>query len=159
MDPLQTGVRQMAGVVIDLDGSIFIQLAIVALVYVILRKLVFEPYLATLDAREAKTDRTREEAIKLKAEADALEQRYETSLADARDKAISARATLRAEGNKRREEVLGQARRVSNAKLDAARAAVDAQYEGVRTDLKNRVDEIAGLVVDKVLGDSPRAGS
>lgn len=158
MDPLLTGVRQMAGVVIDLDGSFFIQLAIVALVYVVLRKLVFEPYLATLDAREAKTIRTREEATDLRAEAEALEQRYETALADARDKAISARADLRAQGTKRREEVLGQARRVSTAKVDAARAAVDAQFEGARTDLKGRVDEIASLVVDKVLGDSPSAG-
>jgi len=148
----------MAGVVIDLDGSFFIQLVIVALVYVVLRKLVFEPYLATLDAREAKTVRTRGEATDLRAEAEALEQRYEAKLAEARDTAVSARASLRAEGNKRRDEVLGQAKRVSTAKIDAARAAVDAQYEGVRTDLKGRVDEIAALVVDKVLGDTPSAG-
>lgn len=158
MDPLQTTIRQMAGVIIDLDGSMFIQLAIIALVYLVLRKLVFKPYLATLDARETKTDQTRDRATALKTEAQALAERYERELAAARDKAISTRQTLRAEGTLRREQLIGEAHRVANAKMSAAQAAIDAQYEGARADLGTRVDEIAGLVVDKVLGEAPRQG-
>lgn len=159
MDPLQTTVRQMAGVVIDLDGSMFIQLAIIALVYLVLRQLVFKPYLATLDARETKTDQTRARAEAIKAEARALAERYERDLAAAREKAITARQTLRAEGTLRREQLIGEAHRVAHAKMSAAQAAIDAQYEGARADLKTHVDEIAARVVDKVLGDAPRQGN
>ncbi len=152
MDPLQITVRSMGGVIIDLDGSFFIQLAIVLLVMAVLRQLVFKPYLDSLEAREAKTDRTREEAEAVKARADALAERYEATLSEARQKAVDARQSLRDDGNARRDEAIGEARRVANAKMDAARAAIDAQYEGVRSDLKGRVDELSELIVDKVLG-------
>lgn len=152
MDPLQITVFSMGGVIIDLDGSFFIQLAIVLLVMAVLRQLVFKPYLDSIEARDAKTLRTREEADAVKARAVALAERYETTLADARQKATDARQKLRAEGTSRRDEVIGEAKRVSNAKMDAARAAIDAQYEGVREDLKGRVDELSGLIADKVLG-------
>lgn len=152
MDPLQITVRSMGGVIIDLDGSIFIQLAIVLLLMAALRQLVFKPYLETLENREKKTDRAREEARAVQARAEALAERYEAKLAEARASAVEARQAMRTEGNARREEALGEARRVSAAKMGAARAAIDAQYEGVRSDLKNRVDELAELVVDKVMG-------
>lgn len=152
MDPLQITVRSMGGVIIDLDGSIFIQLAIVLLLMAALRQLVFKPYLETLENREKKTDRAREEARAVQARAEALAERYEAKLAEARATAVEARQAMRTEGNARREEALGEARRVSAAKMGAARAAIDAQYEGVRSDLKNRVDELAELVVDKVMG-------
>lgn len=152
MDPLQITVFSMGGVIIDLDGSFFIQLAIVLLVMAALRQLVFKPYLDAIEARDAKTDRTREEAEAVRARAEALAERYEATLADARQKASDARLALRAEGSARRDQVLGEAKRVSTAKMDAARAAIDAQYEGVREDLKGRVDELSGLVVDKILG-------
>lgn len=152
MDPLQITVRSMGGVIIDLDGSFFIQLAIVLLVMAVLRQLVFKPYLDSLEAREAKTDRTREEAEAVKARADALAERYEATLTEARQKAVDARQSLRDDGNVRRDQAIGEARRVANAKMDAARAAIDAQYEGVRSDLKGRVDELSELIVDKVLG-------
>lgn len=158
MDPLQTTIHSMAGVVIDLDGSIFIQLVIIALVYFVLRALVFRPYLATLDARETKTHQTRERATQLQTSARALEARYETELATARDKAVTTRQTLRAEGTLRREQLIGEARRISTAKMDAAHAAIDAQYEGARADLKTQVDPIAALIVDKVLAETPRQG-
>lgn len=158
MDPLQTTIHSMAGVVIDLDGSIFIQLVIIALVFFVLRALVFRPYLATLDARETKTLQTRERATQLQIKARALEARYETELATARDKAVTTRQTLRAEGTLRREQFIAEARRISTAKMDAAHAAIDAQYEGARADLKTQVDQIAGLIVDKVLAETPRQG-
>lgn len=152
MDPLHITVFSMGGVVIDLDGSFFIQLAIVLLVMAALRQLVFKPYLDSLEAREAKTDRTRAEAEAVKARAEALAERYNDTLSEARHKAIEARQALRDEGNTRRDQTLGEARRVANAKMEATRAAIDAQYEGVREDLKGRVDELSERIVDKVLG-------
>lgn len=153
MDPLQTTVRSMGGVIIDLDGSFFIQLAIVLLVMAVLKQLIFTPYLNTLEAREKKTDRTRDEAEKLTTRATALAERYEADLATARARATESRAALRAEGSARRDQAIGEARRVAVAKMDATRAAIDAQYDGARADLKTRVDELSGLIVDKVLGE------
>lgn len=159
MDPLQTTVRSMGGVIIDLYGSFFIQLAIVLLVMAVLKQLIFEPYLATLEAREKKTDRTREDAEAIKARAEALAEQYATDLATARSRATEARQVLRTDGAARREQVIGEARRVATAKMSAAHAAIDAQYEGARGDLKTQVSEIAGLVVDKVIGDHGRGGA
>lgn len=152
MDPLQIPVRSMGSVTIDLDGSFFIQLVIFLVAMAVLRKLVFEPYLAALDARESKTVRTSEAAAELQARADALAQQYEADLAAAREKATDARKALRSEGLAQRESLLKGARTVSSDKIDAARAAVEAEYDGARAELSKQVDELATMIADRVLG-------
>lgn len=152
MDPLQIPVRSMGSVTIDLDGSFFIQLVIFLVAMAVLRKLVFEPYLAALDARESKTVRTSEAAAELQARADALSAQYEADLAAAREKATEARKTLRSQGLEQRETLLTEARGVSSAKMAAAQAAIDAQYDGARVELSKQVDELATMIADRVLG-------
>ncbi|MCA9539450.1 MAG: ATP synthase F0 subunit B [Myxococcales bacterium] len=152
MDPLQTSIQPMASVVIDLDYSAFIQLAIVLLLMVVLKRLIFNPYLQTVEARDRKTESTRREAAELRAKADALAARYEKAFTEARAKATEARQDLRSAGLVRRDEALGEARQVASAKVDAARASVDAQFEGARRELTGHVDALAGLVVEKIIG-------
>ena len=121
---------------------------------VVLRALVFRPYLDNLDARAARTSETREGATSLRARADALASRYEEALAGARAEGLAERGGLRTAGQSHKDEVVTQARADASKTLEAGRTKVEADVGRAREALLTQVDDIARMVAEKVLGRS-----
>ena len=80
MDSMQNTINYMGGVSLDLDLTVFIQLLLVVLLMLILKRWVFKPYLSALDERAKRTSATRASAEQLQEEADDIATRYETAL-------------------------------------------------------------------------------
>jgi F-type H+-transporting ATPase subunit b len=139
-------------VVIDIDASIVIQFALILFLWFTLNKLVFQPYLATSQARQAKTDDTRAEALKLRARVDALHVEHKARWSAARDEADAARAVLRDAGAREREALVSAARAQSRKTVEAGNARVAEQLKAAQGEVGARTAEIAQAVVDKILG-------
>ncbi|MCB9534737.1 MAG: ATP synthase F0 subunit B [Myxococcales bacterium] len=152
MDPLQNSLRTMGGVVIDLDYSFVIQLGIVLVLMVLLKQLIFEPYLKSIVARDARTDEARDDADALRKRAAELSDRYAAGLHDAREAAFEARQALRITGAAEKEAVVTEARQDAARTLEEGHTQAATQFEAARTKLLAQVDDIARLVVEKVLG-------
>ncbi len=152
MDPVQVSLTAMASVSIDVDKTFFVQLGIVLLLMAVLKKLIFEPYLATLDAREAKTVRARAEADDLRSRAATLEGQYRSRIETARDEGLLARRQLRLEGAAHKDEVIGATRAETNAAMAAAQEKLDEEVSQTRNGLLAQVDDLTRQVVEKVLG-------
>ena len=142
----------MAGVNLDLDLTLFIQLGIVLVLMFVLQSLVFDPYLKAVDARGAKTTETREQADSLKSEADALAARYSESLADARNRALETKQALRAEGLKAKDEALSKAKASANATIQEAQTTIAAAVDAERPQLDAQVDALSKIVVERIIG-------
>lgn len=140
------------GVVIDIDASIVIQFALILFLWATLNKLVFQPYLATAQARQARTEDTRLEAQRLSERARALANEHQNRWTVARDSAASARNALRDAGAVRREAALVAARSEGREAMDDARVSIDAQVLAARAELNIRATEVAQAVVEKILG-------
>ncbi len=140
------------GVTLDLDNSLFIQLAIFIAVYLVLKRLVFVPYLASLDARAAKTTDAAADAKAIKARAEALQARYKTGTVDAAARAQAERQALRVDGMAQKEAAIAQAREKTNAEGQQARADIESQIGTARAALLGQVDDLSQLVVEKVMG-------
>ena len=152
MDPLQKSLHFMAGVNLDLDLTVVIQFVVVLVLMFVFKRLVFDPYLTTLDERDRKTVGTRTEADALRAEAEALVERYEASLADARATAVEAKRVLRAEGVDEKDRSLSAARKEATKTVEAAQTAIAAQVASERDEMDAQVDVLATMVVEKVIG-------
>ena len=152
MDPIHLSLSQMATV--DLDNSFFIQLVLVLGLMVALKALIFRPFLDSIEAREKKTSETQRNAAELKARSEELETRYKHDITAARERAVIARHTLRAESNSHREEVVGAARVSASAMMKDAQKDIDAQFGTARTELLGQVDELSVSIAEKVLGRS-----
>lgn len=143
---------QQSAVTLDLDHSFFFQLAIVLLLMAVLNKLVFKPFLRSVEARDAKTTHMRAEAAALRGKAESLRAQYDESLSAARKEANSARRALRVEG------IDDKDGRIKTARVDATRvqsdaeAQMQAQFDVAREQLLTQVDGISRQVVEKVLG-------
>jgi F-type H+-transporting ATPase subunit b len=142
----------MAGVSLDLDFTLVIQGVIVVVLMFLLKKLIFGPYLETVDERERQTESTRNEADSLRTQAEETSQKYEASLESARARAAALRQGLRLEGVEAKEESIVSARRDANEVMASAQAEIGTQVEAARTALSAEVETLSKLVVEKVIG-------
>lgn len=151
---LESSLSAMASVSLDVDATLLFQLGLILVLTVLLRALIFRPYLANLDARTTRTDDTRRDAAALRTKADELAQRYDAAVASARSTGLGERGGLRTEGQANKDEAVGRARADATKTLEAGRAKVESDVSVAREQLLGQVDDIARLVAEKVLGRS-----
>jgi F-type H+-transporting ATPase subunit b len=152
MDPLQISLIPMAGVTIDVDNSLLIQVGIMLVLVAVLKRLIFDPYLQSIEARDAKTDSARQDAGRIRERADALAARYESGLAEAKAKALGVRQDLRVGGLGDKERTVGDARKTATSELDEASQSVQVAVTAARGDLDQHAKDLSRQVVEKVLG-------
>ena len=138
--------------VIDWDWTILVQLGIFLVLFVIMRKLVFLPYLESRREREDNIDGAKERASHSTADAETRLERYEEQIKAARLDAAGTRAELRSEGEAKAQAVLSEARGKADAKLAAPRERIAQSVPAAELALRTRADELARAIAAKVLG-------
>jgi F-type H+-transporting ATPase subunit b len=141
-----------AAPVVDLDGTIFVQGGLFLLMVVLLRPLLFRPWLELQDRREQAIGGATRAAEELRREAAGAGSDYDARLADARARAADRRASARREQEGERAKATAAVRAEAERDLDAARTRLRAEAEAARGQLVARVDELANQVVAKILG-------
>lgn len=137
---------------IDLDSTVFLQLAIFLIVAVAMNRFLFQPYLAVRVAREEGIEGAREEARRMEEESRARTADYEAKIAAARHKASLERQAIRTEATARERDIAAQAEREAQATLERSRAELARSEQAARTALAARTNELAGAIVKRVLG-------
>lgn len=137
---------------IDIDGTVFIQLALFAVMFFAANKLLFQPYLKLREQRIAGIDGARTEAERMSAEAESKLADYESKLAAARSRAAEEQRKIRAEGAAHEREVTEKARTSAQKQLDEASTAVRTQTEAARAELGPQAQLIARRMAKQLLG-------
>src|SRR5262245_39364120 len=104
------GALLSGGSIIDLDGTVFVQLAMFFIAFFLLRVLVFKPMLAVLDAREEAIDGAKELAKRLEVEVKEKQASFEAELRKVRGSSGEERDRLRAEGQELERKLLDKVR-------------------------------------------------
>ena len=138
--------------IIDLDSTIFLQLAIFIVSALILTRFLFRPYLEIRAARGAGMEGAKEEARRMDERAAARMADYEASVAKARAKANAERGKLQAEAVGRDHEIAEAARTATQASLDQARKKLEVDADAARKELAPRAEAIARSIAKKILG-------
>jgi len=137
---------------ISLDISIFYQIVIFVVLWLLLSKVLFRPYLGLLDERERKTIGTRHDTGQLEHEGARLKAEYEEKITQARRAGIAAKDAIIREGRQEREGLLQQAREEGARTLESMRRDVQGQLERERELAAAEVVSVAQDMVSKVLG-------
>jgi F-type H+-transporting ATPase subunit b len=122
------------------------------IVYAILKRFLFLPLSAILEARES------EEKTAARVHAESLQglsnaiTHIEQELARARREALKEREALRSEGRAHLEKKLAQARAAATATLEKASAEIAAQAHQSSQDLPRQIQVLARVLAEKVLG-------
>jgi F-type H+-transporting ATPase subunit b len=137
---------------IDIDHTVWIQLALFFVVAFVCSRLLFRPYLKMRDERTAGIEGARDEAARLSAEADARLDRYQGQIQAARTRAQDERRKIRTEAAERQRQLGDRARAESTASLDEAKARIRAESDAARGQLLPRAEQLAGDIADALLG-------
>ncbi len=138
--------------VVDVDNTIFIQGAIFLILIVVLKPLLFDPWLAARDRRAQRIGGAFEEAALLREQAAEKSAEYDARLRRAKDEAMSLRSDRRKAAEGEEAQLVAAARREAAESLDATKSKISTDIEQARAELQGRVDSLAGDVTKQVLG-------
>ena len=137
---------------ISLDISVLYQIVIFLVLWLILSKVLFRPYMNLLDERERRTTGARHESSDLEQEGGRLKAEYDEKIAQARAAGTAAKDAIVQEGRHEREKLLQQAREEAAHILESARQEVQSELARERELLAAEVAYVAQDMVSKVLG-------
>jgi len=137
---------------IHLDFSIVYQVILFLLLWVILNKILFQPYLQLLNEREQKTTGAEHDSSHLEHEGARLKAQYEEKIAQAQAVGYGAKDAIVQDGRQQREKILSQARDEAAGTLERVRNEVASTLEQERRLAAAEVSNVAGAMVAKVLG-------
>ena len=137
---------------IDIDKTVFVQLAVFLLALIVLGRFLWKPYLRVRTERVARVEGYREEAAKLEVDAQQRLQRADAALAEARRVGAGERAVARAEAHAREQTLLAEATAAAQRKLADARTRLTAAIAAERKKLDADSSEVAMAAARKILG-------
>jgi F-type H+-transporting ATPase subunit b len=137
---------------IDVDRTIFIQFGIFLVLFLVLSRFLWKPYLRVRTERVARVEGYREEAAKLEVDAQTRIARADAALAEARRVGAGERAVARAEAHAREQTLLAEANAAAQRKLAEARTRLNAVVEAERKKLDADNSKVAADAARKILG-------
>lgn len=132
--------------------SVLIQILAFLILWFLLSKLLFQPFLRLLEEREKRTEGAKEEADALIAESERLRADYENRMARAREEAETVKQAILAEAGKAREEILARARESAHNLLQATRRQLMIEMEAARGLIGRESQAAAREIAEKILG-------
>jgi F-type H+-transporting ATPase subunit b len=139
------------GSIIDLDGTIWIQLALFGIAFLLLRPLVFRPMIALFEARENAIEGSKLEALRLQDEAAAESEEFDEEMRRLRLRAGEERDRLRAEGKRLERTVLDRVRDETDKQLAEADARLESEAAKLRSEINASVPMLARQIASKLL--------
>ena len=137
---------------IDVDGTVFLQLILFVATWFVASKLLFSPYLKLRDARTRGIDGAKTEALSFKAEAESRVAAFEEKLTSAKSKAQEERRRIKGQAAGQLREITDAARKQSEDALSSARKSLETESKRARDDLMPKADELANHLVEKLIG-------
>jgi len=152
IDASMSSSSEGAGVTVDMDATLLVQIVLFVILLVVLKPLLFDPMLKLFEEREKRIEGTRHQAAKEdKRSAEALA-KYEAILGKARTAGNAERDRLRAEGMKKEAEVMTQTRATTAATVEQGRTAIAGEARSARQVLAQEAATLGRAIASRVLG-------
>jgi F-type H+-transporting ATPase subunit b len=137
---------------ISLDISVVYQIILFVVLFLILNKILFQPYLHLLEEREGKTTGAQHDSADLEHEGARLRAQYEEKIAQAEAAGYAAKEAILQDGRQQRERILSQAREEAATILEGVRRELATAMEHEKPLAAAEAAVVAGEMVSKVIG-------
>jgi F-type H+-transporting ATPase subunit b len=136
------------------DYSFLVQIVSFFILWMGLKRLIWDPMVEVLEQREARTRGARQEAEELRATADTSAAEYERQVQEARSALNGESQTARASVEAEQHEIVSRARDQSSAQLAELRANLSRQIATARAAIPTEAQVLARDMVQRVVGRS-----
>lgn len=142
----------IAAVTVDFDKSVFVMMALFAILIVVLKPLLLDPMLRVFALREERTDGAKAEARAMQEKAAEILSNYEVQVEKVRAQATADRDALRKETARLEAEILAEARHAAEAIAQEGRLRIETEIAALGRDLDARAAGLAKEIGSRVLG-------
>lgn len=139
---------------LELGPTIYIQIINFLVLLVLLKFLLWKPFMEALDARQSRIAAQVKEAEAINEEARNLKGRYEAQMAQAKDEAQKMIRDAVASAEKTREQIVAEAREESSRILRQTEREVQSEKEKAMSEVKRHMADLTVAAAAKVLQDS-----
>ena len=137
---------------ISLDQSLIFQAVLFLALWMFLRKFLFEPHLAVMQQRTQRSEGALKEAQQVRADAESIEERYKSQLAQTRTGTMQQVDTVYRAAEEQAKVLTDAARTEANQTLATMRVSLQQEIAAAKQDLEARVPEFARTIAEKLLG-------
>ncbi len=137
---------------VEINYSFLIQLINFIVLLIALNYILFKPLRSIMNERAQTISSAFGDAKTAQERLQSLLERYNTSLAEAKQKATAAYNALYQQGLDAQRDMIAAERTKASELLDKARAEIAAASGAARTDLRNETEKLAKDISAKLLG-------
>jgi F-type H+-transporting ATPase subunit b len=138
--------------VLSIDQSLIFQAVLFLALWMFLRKFLFEPHLAVMQQRTQRSEGALKEAQQVRADAESIEERYKSQLAQTRTGTMQQVDTVYRAAEDQAKALTDAARTEANQTLATMRVSLQQEIAAAKQDLEARVPEFARTIAEKLLG-------
>jgi F-type H+-transporting ATPase subunit b len=138
--------------VLSIDQSLIFQAVLFLALWMFLRKFLFEPHLAVMQQRIQRSEGALKEAQQVRADAESIEERYKSQLAQTRTGTMQQVDTVYRAAEEQAKALTDAARTEANQTLATMRVSLQQEIAAAKQDLEARVPEFARTIAEKLLG-------
>ena len=137
---------------IDINVSLFMQLANFLILLIILNVILFKPIRQVMKEREQGISSALGDAKTAHERMQSMLDGYNTALAEAKQKAATTYNSIYQQGLDAQRDMIASERTKAGEALDKARAEISAASTAARTDLKKEAERLSQEIASKLLG-------
>jgi len=138
--------------VLSIDQSLIFQAVLFLALWMFLRKFLFEPHLAVMQQRTQRSEGALKEAQQVRADAESIEERYKSQLAQTRTGTMQQVDTVYRAAEEQAKALTDAARTEANQTLATMRVSLQQEIAAAKQDLEARAPEFARTIAEKLLG-------
>ena len=136
----------------SIDHTLLVQIAIFVVLWLVLKRLWFDPALRLIRERTARSEGAVKEARAIQAEAERLRAEHAAALDQAKIEAQREMQEMVRQAEAEQQRLITEARADTQRTLTDVRVQVDEEVERARLGLRDSASEIARVVAEKILG-------
>src|SRR5437667_3849816 len=136
----------------SIDYTLVVQIALFVALWVVLKRLWFDPALRVIRERTARSEGAIAEARAIQAEAERLRAEHAAALDQARAEAEREVQEILREAEVEQKRLIAEAREDAQWMIGDVRRRIAAEMVAARQSLRESAHEIARMVAEKVLG-------
>ncbi|RLB92130.1 MAG: ATPase [Deltaproteobacteria bacterium] len=139
-------------VMVNVDFSLFVQIANFVLLIFILNVVLYRPIRSILMERKRKILELEDSIKQLGHDRAQKEQTFQTKIAEARIKGVQKKEGLKKAGQEEEKKLINEINRRAQADLEAVRSQVAEETKIARRELESRTKIFSAAIAEKILG-------
>jgi len=134
------------------DYTFVVQIVLFLILWAGLKRLIFDPVVAMLDAREARTTGAKAAAAQMRSSTEVSAAEYEQKVQEARRQAAGDASVVRSGTAAEEQRVLDAAREEATKQLAVLRENLARQADAARPSLDGEAQQLAARMVERIAG-------